>query len=620
MDKSKNILILVESPEKAQTISKIFKNEGFSNVVVKATIGHFTKIKDGSGYFNTGVHPDDDFKIDFILDSDKKGNITILKEQIKKADLVYICSDPDREGEAIAWTCVKFLGIPKNKYKRATYHAINKKDIFKGIEDASDIDYNLVDAANARKVIDKCIGYRLSQIVKKSINAKSVGRVQSPALMLIVDRDAEIENFKVETYYDLYLHFFKNNVEFKAKYQGTDKEPIKRLSNEELIDKIVEECKHNSFIVKNIESKEKRENPKPPFSTATFQQECSSRLGLTVKQSASCAQKLFEAGKISYHRTDDETFGEDFANELISFVKANFDKKYISGTVTKGKKDENAQEGHEALHVLDLNLTPKEFTKDSIANDLLVKVYRIIYNRTIACALKSAIISQTTYNIYNNEHKFNLVSNELKFDGFKIVYQNQEEENKEEDSEVVKETFAINEVLKKCSLESVRKETTPPSRYKEASFVIEMKNKGIGRPSTYPTIIETLKKEDRGYCILENKYLKSTDKGKNLSKFLLENFSDIISIDYTRVMEENLDKIAKGELDYLEFLKKFINDLEDTVKKYQTKEHLSDSIEIDLKCPNCGKPMKLRNGKFGEFYGCSGYPKCKTVIKKESVK
>ena len=612
MDKSKKILILVESPEKAQTISKIFKSEGYSNVTVKATIGHFTKIKDGSGYFNTGVHPDDDFKIDFVLDSDKKGNITALKEQVKKADLVYICSDPDREGEAIAWTCAKFLGIPKSKYRRAVYHAINKKDIFEGIDNAGDIDFNLVLAANARKVIDKCIGYRLSQIARRAVNAKSVGRVQSPALMIIVDRDNEIENFKPETYFDLYLHFFKNDVEFKAKYQGTDSKPVKRIQSEDIIDEIAKDCRNNSFVVRSIEHKDKRENPKAPFSTATFQQECSAKLGLTVKQSADCAQKLFESGKISYHRTDDETFSDEFEKELKSFVLRKFGKDYASGTVVRGKKDENSQEGHEALHVLDLDLTPERFAQES-QNDLLTKVYRIIYNRTVATALKSAIISQTTYNIYNGQHKFTLVSNELKFDGFRKVYQSQSEDD-DEDSGIVKETFSENEILRRCSLESLKKETTPPSRYKEASFVIEMKNRGIGRPSTYPTIIETIKKDDRGYCVLENKCLKSTEMGQTLTKFLTDNFGDIINVEYTKKMEENLDRIAKGELDYKEFLKDFIKDLEDTVKKYKScAGEVSDDSEA-MKCPNCGKPMKMRVGKYGPFYGCTGYPNCKTII------
>lgn len=596
--------MLVESPEKAKTINKIFKDVNIKNIFVFATIGHFTQLVDGAGYYNTGIHPEDNFKMDFKIDPAKRDVVEKLKEQVKAADMVIIASDCDREGEAIAWSCVKFLNIPKTKYKRVTYQAVNKKAILEGIENARDLDTNLINAAHARSALDKGFGYRISQLLRYNNKGRSGGRCQSAALMMVVDRDREIENFVPEKYFDLYLHFKKNGTEFKAKYYGTASKPIKRLDTQEQIDKIFKECKGHPFVIEDIEHKDRFDNPRPPFSTVTFQKECASKLGLTIKQAAECAQKLFESGKISYHRTDSEVFEEEFTNELKQFVKENFDKKYVSGTVVKGKADPNAQEGHEALHVLDLNLTPELYAKQA-GSELLSKVYKIIYNRTVAAALKPAIIAQTTYSILNNKkHKFVLNSNELKFDGYKRVYSYKDDSDEKE--EIIRETFNKGEELKDCSFESLPKETTPPSRYKEASFVEELKKAGIGRPSTYPTIVETIKSESRGYCVIENKCLKSTDLGKANIDFLTANFDDIVNLNYTKQMENSLDLIAQGKLDYLQFLKDFFGNLESSVKTIKSDEET---------CPLCGSRLAKRQGKFGPFLGCTNYPSCKYTKK-----
>lgn len=614
-DKNKRVLILVESPEKAKTITKIFRDAGYSKVVIQATFGHFTKIADGGGYHNSGIFPDQNFKINYVLDDDpkKSKNTKALKEQVKLADLIYICTDPDREGEAIAQSCVDFLKIPKSKYKRATYQAINQKAIFEAIKNAGTINSNLVAAARTRGALDKGFGYGISEQLRKNGKGKSGGRVQSAALKMIVDRENEILNFVPEKYIDLYLHFIKNNVEFKAKYVGTDKNPIKRLDTQDQVDRIYEECKGNPFVVKSVEHKDKLENPKPPFCTATFQQECANKLGLTVEQAQSCAQKLFDAGRISYHRTDSEIFEAEFETELKSFVKANYPKAYVSGSVVKGKNDENAQEGHEALHVLDLNLTPELYAEEA-PNELLSKVYRIIYNRTIATALKPAIIAQTTYNIYNMLNKFVLNSNELKFDGYRYVYAYKDEADDKDP--IVKETFKENEQLQHCSFESVPKETTPPARYKESSFVAEMKKVGIGRPSTYDTTIKTIKSESRGYCTVENKYLKPTELGMKNIEFLNENFGDIVNVNYTKQMEDSLDAIAHHKLDDKVFLKEFFEHLDENIKKVSPEDSTSGS-KI---CPECGSLMKLRKGPYGTFWGCTNYPKCKHIenLKKRS--
>ena len=593
LDHKTKYLMLVESPEKAKTITKIFKDSGYSNIRVLATIGHFDKLADGSGYHNTGIHPEDNFKLDLVIDPNKKQIIDNLKLQVKASDFMLIASDCDREGEAIAWACVHFLKIPKSKYKRVTYNAINKKAIFEAIDNASDLDFDMIDAAHARSCLDKGLGYRLSELSRLSNKGRSVGRCQSAALKMIVDREKEIINFKPEKFFDIYLHFLKNGTKFKAKYAGD------RIKTDEEVTAIFESCKGTPFYVKSIENKERKENPKPPFSTATFQQECASKLGLTVKESAECAQKLFDAGKISYHRTDSEVFEEAFTKDLKSFVNLAYGKKYASGIVVKGKPDPNGQNGHEALHVLDLELTPSLY-EQTAPNKLLSEVYKIIYNRTVATALKPAIISQTTYNIYNKNNKFVMNSNELLFDGYRCVYAYKDDSDDE--NEIVKETFAEKEELKNCSLESVPNETKPKSRFKEASFVKELKDVGVGRPSTYASIIETIKSESRGYVTVDNKCLKPTDKGMENIDFLDSHFSNLINVKYTSEMENSLDLIASGKLDYLTFLKEFYDNLEESVKKV-TKEE-------DRVCPRCGKPLVKRKGRYGFFYGCSGYPNC----------
>lgn len=603
LDKKKRYLIIVESPEKSRHITKIFRDAGYNNVVVMATIGHFTSIDAEGGYYNTGVDISD-FSVKYKLDRGKMDNINHLKEQVKAADYIFIASDLDREGEAIAWSCREFLNIPKSKYRRIRYHEITKKAIFDAIDKASDIDENLVSAAHARGLLDIMFGYRLSQIARKNVHCKSIGRCQTAALNLIVERENEILNFKPEKYIDLYLKFNKNGTEFKAKYQGTDKTPVKHLKIDEEVENICKDCKGNAFIVESVEHKDKNEFPKPPFCTATFQQECASKLNLTVKQSMDCAQKLFENGKISYHRSDDEVMDTGFASELLDFVGKTYGSSYKAKKVQEGKKDENAQAGHECLRVLDLNLTPDKFATES-NNDLQAKVYRIIYNRTIAAAMNPAVVATTTYNIYNKGHKFTLNSNELRFDGYKKVYAYKDEGNEKE--EIVKETFTEKEKLENCLFEAQDKETQPKSRYKEASFIKELKDRGIGRPSTYATIIETIKSEDRGYTKVENKCLVPTPLGMQLIEFCKHNFPELIDPKYTSYMEEGLDKIVTDKIDYQNFMQDFYESLEGAARKVDG--------STDEKCPQCGRPLVIRKGKYGEFKACSGYPECKYVKK-----
>lgn len=605
-------LVIVESPNKCKTIKEILG----PSFIVMASVGHISEIKN-SGLYNMGIDPENKFKADYVVSPDKKDVVSKLKEQVELADVVYIASDPDREGEAIAWSLKKFLKIPNEKYQRVTFHEITKKAVLQAFENSRKIDDNLVSASQARQKLDKIVGYRLSPIAKKQVDARSVGRVQSAGLKLIVDRENEISNFIIENYFDLSLLFNKHDTDFKAKYFGTIEKEVKRLNTIEEVEDIVNDCKKtNTYKIDSIETKEKYSNPKSPFTTSTFQQEVSSKLGIGVKQAMSYAQKLFEGidvnGKhialITYIRTDSAEFATEFLSTLENYVKDTYGDKYYSA-VRKAKKSENAQEGHEAIRPVDLDMTP-EGLSNFIDDRNLLKVYDIIYKRTIATAMTSSVVSETTYTIKNDKHLFNLVSKELLFDGYKRVYGLFEDK---EDGATTSETFKIGELIESPILEALEKHTNPPARYKESTFIKELESKGIGRPSTFASTVETILSESRGYCVVDNKFIVPTEKGIMLSKFLDASFSDIININYTSELEKDLDLIANDKLDEIEFLTTFYDKLNQSIKKIKFTERKSEMT--DKICPDCGRNLVLRTGKFGSFLGCSGYPNCRHIEK-----
>ena len=628
MNKTDRNLVIVESPNKCSTLTKIFKDAGYKNTVVMASYGHFTMIKQGGNYWNTGIDPTDNFKADYIVSPEKihpqssktyKQIVDELKYQVGIADKVYICSDPDREGEAIAWSLKKFLKIPEKKYERVTFHEITPAAVIKAFEKPRKIDEDLVAAAQGRQKGDLIIGYRLTPEARKKLNAKSVGRCQSAGLKLICDREREIENFVPERYYEIYLNFEKNSHPFKAKYVGTPTQEMKKIPTPQEAQRIVQECIDNApFKVTNIETKEKLSYPKPPFTTSTFQQEVASKLGISVKVSMQIAQRLFEGlnvngdhiGLITYIRTDSPEFAPEFLPELEKHVKDTYGKKYYAA-VRKAKKGENTQDGHEAIRPVDMSMTPEKLAT-YIHDDSLLKVYDIIYKRTEACAMAPSITSETTYIICSGDHTFNLVSRELLFDGYKKAY-NYKDESEEKD--ITTDTFEIGEKIDKSNkviLEIAEKTTTPPARYKEATFVKELESRGIGRPSTFASIVETILSDSRGYCKVENKCIVPTPLGMKLSEFLDESFGDIININYTAEMEKDLDLISEGKLNQITFLNSLYKKLEEAAQKVRP-----TGITTDKVCPECGAKLVLRTGKYGKFLGCSNYPNCKHIEKYE---
>ena len=611
--KDNKITIIVESPNKIKTITTLLKDTPYKNAKVLASIGHIIEIEDGTGYFNSGIDVKNEFKPSFKILKDKEKLVKDLKQVVKASDMVFLCTDNDREGEAIAWALKEFLKIPSSKCYRATFHEITKKAVIDALNNPRKIDDDLVHASHARQKLDKLLGYRMSTIARDNVGAKSVGRCQSAGLELIAEREKSIQEFIPEKYGELIAVLTKEGQEFKAKYfdpDNKDKKPSYNTCLEicETIDKSLKKGEY--FKVESIERKTIKSNPKSPFITSTFQQEVSNKLGIGVEQAMSYAQKLFEGinvggqhiALITYIRTDDATFSPEFLETLKTYVKSTYGDKYYS-PVKEAKNNENAQAGHEAIRPVDLTMTPSKL-KEYINDERLVKVYEIIYRRTIACAMAQSLTSETTYVLSQSGYMFNMVSKELVFDGYQKVYNYKEKE----DDELIKVIFDKGEQVKCKSLDVQEKETTPPSRYKEATFIKELEKTGIGRPSTYATILKTLKDESRGYCTIQNKCLVPTDKGIKLANFLKEKFPDLINVEYTSNMEHDLDKIANGKLDEIEFLNDFLKDMENAIKK-------ANLVKDEVSCPKCGAPMKIRKSQYGVFYGCTRYPECDGIIK-----
>lgn len=612
--KNKKILVIVESPNKCSTITSILKKAGYEKATVTASLGHIMELGDGGKYHNSGIDPENDFELNLKISQDKHETVKKLKALARTSDYIYLMSDGDREGELIAWSLIKFLGVPKDKYFRAVTHEITPKAVIAAIENPIKLSEPMVNAALARLTIDKMIGYSLSPIAKAYVGARSVGRCQSAGLKLVVDREREIQNFIPEYYYDLYLCFAKNGNAFKAKYIGTEDTKVDRIKSTEELNEIKFKCK-DPYTISDIKQTVKKEAPKPPFCTATFQQEAATKLGLKVKDAMSCAQKLFEGisvdgehlGLITYMRTDATDISKEFLPELKAYIEATFGSGLYKNPKV-GPKSKNAQEGHEALRVVNPALTPTEL-KAHLKNDLLVKVYDLIWKRTIASALPDAEFSETDYIISSGEHKFKLAASKLTSLGYKIVY-----DSPTVDSEPLSETFSIDEILQDTKLLEQAKETQPPARYKEATLIKELQKREIGRPSTYVTIVETILNPTRGYCVLEDKVIMPTDRGMQLAGFLDRSFSNVINLDYTKQLEESLDQIANKKLDKLDFLKDFYRNLENSISN--NKETAGSTIGLDQKeCPKCGSSMVVRRSRYGKlFYGCSQYPKCNGIV------
>ncbi len=597
-------LVIVESPSKSKTIEKYLG----SDYKVVSSKGHIRDLAT-TGQYGLGVDIENGFKPNYIPIAGKKKVISELKKDVKDSDIVYLASDPDREGEAIAWHLKDALGIKDGEYKRVLFNEITHDKVLDAISKPTVIDDNLVRSQETRRILDRIIGFRLSKLLQSKIGAKSAGRVQSVALKLIVDREREIEAFKEEEYWTITSSFNDFDADL-FKYKNDD---IK-LHTEEEADNVLEKL-GKDYKIESINQTAKNKKSKFPFITSTLQQEASTKLGFPAKKTMSIAQKLYEGieldngpvGLITYMRTDSVRLSDDFTKPALKYISDNYGSEYV-GYIKKSKKTENVQDAHEAIRPTSILREPLKI-KEFLSNDEF-KLYSLIYKRTLASLMADAKVKQTSIILDNNDYKFKTTGQVLTFDGYLKVYKDYESS----EDKILPELADAN-IL---STDIVNKEqhfTKPPARYTEAKLIKEMEELGIGRPSTYAKIIDTIK--ERGYVELVEKKFKPTKVGIESTDKLQEFFSDLINVEYTRDMEEDLDKVADGKLVWNEVLKNFYALFEPRVKNAFTDMEKKEPEKTGEVCPNCGNPLVIRKGKYGEFVACSNYPECKYIKKSE---
>ena len=603
----KKKLVIVESPSKSKTIEKYLGND----YKVVSSLGHIRDLST-SGKFGFGVDLEKHFKPDYKIIKGKKKLVTELKKQVKDSDFVYLATDPDREGEAISWHLYDTLGLKKDDYERIVFNEITKDVILSSFSKARKIDDNLVKSQETRRILDRIIGFRLSKLMQSKTEGKSAGRVQSVALKLIVDREREINAFNIEKYYEIDAYFDL----FNAKLDSYKNEKVE-IKDIEYANKILSEL-DKTFMIESVEKKKKEKKSKYPFTTSTLQQEASNKLNFTSKKTMSIAQKLYEGislknetvGLITYMRTDSVRMSDEFIKNTYGYIKNTYGENYI-GYVKKAKKTENVQDAHEAIRPTSILRTPEE-VKDYLFKDEY-KLYHLIYCRALASLMKDATVEATSVTLFNNDYRFKTTGQILIFDGYLKVYSRYEDSNDKilpdlkEDNKIVSNDIKISE-----------HETKPPARYTESKLIKEMEELGIGRPSTYAKTIDTLK--ERAYVNIVEKKFIPTEIGIEITDKLQEFFKDIINVKYTKEMEDDLDKIADGDLTWYKLLDRFYNDFEPKVEVAFKEMEKKAPTETGEMCPHCGNPLVIKQSKYGKFVACSNYPECKYIKNNEEKK
>ncbi len=603
-------LIIVESPAKANTIKKFLG--GKTKVV--ASMGHIRDLPKSK----LGVNIENNFEPEYINIRGKGDLIKSLKKDAKSAKKVYLATDPDREGEAIAWHLAHILDIPEDSKSRVTFNEITKTAVQKAIKEPRQIDINLVNAQQARRVLDRIVGYKISPVLWKKVRkGLSAGRVQSVAVKLIVDREKEIEDFIPEEYWNIIAKLLdeKSKKEFEAKLVGKNNKKLEIHSKEE-VDEILANIKDAKFIVKDVKKGERKRNPAPPFTTSTMQQEASRKLNFSLKKTMSVAQTLYEGvkipekgtvGLITYMRTDSTRISEEARKVAKEVVKATYGSEYYENRYYKTKAD--AQDAHEAIRPTYIDIKPEQI-KDSLTNDQY-KLYRLIYNRFLASQMKSAIFDTLAVTIDANEYNFKANGQSIKFKGFMTLYVEGTDEKEDEIGQIP--LLEVAQEVKKEKIESKQSFTEPPPRYTEASLVKALEEKDIGRPSTYSPTITTILA--RHYIEKEAKQLVPTELGKVVNKLLTENFPDIINVEFTAEIENEFDEIADGKENWKQMISEFYGPFEKELEKVEKElEHVELEEEVsDVPCEKCGRMMVVKYGRYGKFLACPGYPECKNV-------
>ncbi|MCI9000343.1 MAG: type I DNA topoisomerase [Clostridia bacterium] len=604
-------LIIVESPAKANTIKKFL---GGSTKVV-ASMGHIRDLPKSK----MGIDIEHDFEPEYINIRGKGDLIKSLKKEAASSKKVYLATDPDREGEAIAWHLAHILGIDETADVRVTFNEITKGAVQEAIKTPRKIDMNLTDAQQARRVLDRIVGYKISPVLWKKVRrGLSAGRVQSVAVKLIVDREEEIEKFIPEEYWNIYATLLEEKTKktFEAKFYGKDNKK-QELHKQEEVDEILKQIKNAKYVVQEVKKGERKRNPAPPFTTSTMQQEASRKLGFTLKKTMSVAQGLYEGvkipqkgtvGLITYMRTDSTRISEVARTAAKEQILKMYGEEYYNNRYYKTGKD--AQDAHEAIRPTYIDIAPDEI-KESLTSDQY-KLYRLIYNRFIASQMSTAVYDTIQATIDANHYTFKASGQNLKFKGFMVLYVEGNDENKEEDNTNLPELVENGE-LKEQKIEPKQSFTEPPPRFTEASLVKALEEKGIGRPSTYSPTITTIL--ERRYIEKIQKQLAPTDLGRIVNKLLIENFSDVINVEFTAKMENEFDQIAEGKEKWKHTIREFYTPFEKTIEKVEKElEHVELVEEVsDVPCEKCGKMMVIKYGKYGKFLACPGYPECKNA-------
>ena len=599
-------LVIVESPSKTKTIGKYLG----SKYKVVSSKGHIRDLAT-TGKFGLGIDVDNDFKPNYTTIKGKNSVIKELKKDVKDSDFVYLATDPDREGEAISWHIKDALGIDDNKYDRVVFNEITENAVLKAFKSPRKIDDNLVKSQETRRMLDRIIGFRLSKLMQSKTGGKSAGRVQSVALKLIVDREREIEKFVPEEYWSITADF----KDFKADLEKYNGKKIEIKSDVEA-SKILSELS-KSFNIDSVDKKTKEKKGVMPFTTSTLQQACANKFNFGASKTMKIAQRLYESvdigtetvGLITYMRTDSTRLSSGFIDDVHSYIKKTYGDEYI-GKVKQQKHKENVQDAHEAIRPTSIYRTP-EAMKEFLTNDEL-KVYSIIYYRSLASLMANAKVLATVITLENNGYLFKATGQVITFDGFMKVY-----DRYMDSEEVILPDFS-NYNSKVIVAEDITKEqhfTKPLPRFTESSLIKELEALGIGRPSTYAKILETIK--ERNYVKVNDKKFYPTEIGITTTDKLQEFFSNIINVKYTANMENELDEIANNQMDYLKVLKEFYKEFEPLVKKAFDEMEKKEAEETGEECPECGSPLVIRNGKYGPFVACSNYPECKYIKQKE---
>lgn len=611
MAKAKD-LVIVESPAKAKTIEK-YLGSGYK---VTASMGHLRDLPKSK----MGVDIEHGFEPQYIPVRDKKELINELKKEAKEAKTVYLATDPDREGEAISWHLKELLGLDDEKAKRVTFNEITKKVVTESIKNPRSIDQNLVDSQQARRILDRIVGYELSPLLWRKIKkGLSAGRVQSVATRMVVDREEEIEAFQSQEYWllDARLNCGAEDAVFTARFHGKgDKK--QELKSKAEVDEVINAVQAQPFTVSGVKRGEKQKSPAPPFITSTLQQEASRRLSMTPRRTMSIAQQLYEGveisghgsiGLITYMRTDSLRLSEEALAAAKDFIIGHYGPEYYPGSPRHFKTKAGAQDAHEAIRPTDVNLTPELVRKDLTQEQY--RLYRLIWGRFTACQMANAKYDNVAVEVSSAGYTFRATYSEMKFKGFTAVY---EEAKDEESSELANPLPSLSEG-QALTLEKLIPEqqfTQPPARFTEATLIRAMEEKGIGRPSTYAPTISTITSHD--YVIKEGKYLKPTPLGRVVTGLMKEHFADIVDLKFTNQMEEELDGIENGKAQWRDVLADFYGDFS---KEMDEAEKAMDGVKLkvpdvlsDEYCDVCGRQMVVKKGRFGYFLACPGFPDC----------